>query len=101
MRDMELHEATDSEKDARDKLTFAAAGGREHVIDFTLNELEARLDARRFARIHRATIVNLSFVQELFPGVDGGLLVRLKDEQKSELSVARDRVRELKDRLGV
>jgi two-component system LytT family response regulator len=86
---------------SRDKLTFAAAGGREHVIDFTLNELEGRLDPRRFARIHRATIVNLSFVQELFPGVDGGLLVRLKDEQKSELSVARDRVRELKDRLGV
>ena len=86
---------------SRDKLTFACAGGREHVVDFTLNELEARLDPRRFARIHRATIVNLPFVQELFPAVDGGLLVRLKDEQKTELSVARDRVRELKDRLGV
>jgi two-component system, LytTR family, response regulator len=86
---------------SRDKLTFACAAGREHVVDFTLTELEARLDARRFARIHRATIVNVPFVQELFPGVDGGLLVRLKDEQKTELSVARDRVRELKDRLGV
>ena len=30
-----------------------------------------------------------------------GLLVRLKDERKTELSVARDRVRELKDRLGI
>jgi len=27
--------------------------------------------------------------------------VRLKDDQKTELSVARDRVRELKDRLGI
>jgi hypothetical protein len=27
--------------------------------------------------------------------VDGGVLVRLKDEQKTELTVARDRVREL------
>jgi two-component system, LytTR family, response regulator len=86
---------------SKDKLTFAHAGGREHVVDFTLSELEARLDPRRFARIHRATIVNVPFVQELFPGVDGGLLVRLRDEQKTELSVARDRVRELKDRLGV
>jgi hypothetical protein len=33
--------------------------------------------------------------------VDGGVLVRLKDEQKTELSVARDRVRELKQRLGI
>jgi two-component system, LytTR family, response regulator len=86
---------------AKDKLSFAVVNGREHVIDYTLNELEARLDPRRFARIHRATIVNLAFVQELFPAVDGGVLVRLKDEQKTELSVARDRVRELKTRLGI
>ena len=86
---------------SKDKLTFAVVNGHEHVIDYTLNELEARLDPRRFARIHRSTIVNLAFVQELFPAVDGGVLVRLKDEKKTELSVARDRVRELKARLGI
>jgi two-component system LytT family response regulator len=85
---------------AKDKLTFAAAGGREHVVDFTMTELETHLDPRRFVRIHRATIVNVASVQELYPGVDG-LLVRLRDEGKTELSVARDRVRELKDRLGI
>ena len=52
---------------SKDKLTFAVVNGREHVVDYTLAELEARLDARRFVRIHRATIVNLAFVQELFP----------------------------------
>ena len=85
---------------AKDKLTFAVSAGREHLVDYTLAELEAQLDARRFVRIHRATIVNVAFVQELYPGVDG-LLLRLKDEGKTELSVARDRVRELKDRLGI
>ena len=85
---------------AKDKLTFAASAGREHVIDFTMAELEAHLDPKRFVRIHRATIVNVASVQELYPGVDG-LLVRLKDEGKTELSVARDRVRELKDKLGI
>ena len=100
---------------AKDKLTYAVVNGREHVIDYTLAQLEERLDARRFVRIHRATIVNAAFVQELFPGVDalrqaqgapsesrgGGMFIRLKDEKKTELSVARDRVRELKDRLGI
>jgi len=86
---------------SKDKLTFAVSAGREHVVDATLTELERTLDSRRFVRIHRATIVNVAFVLELFPGVDGGLLVRLKDEGRSELSVARDRVRELKDRLGI
>lgn len=85
---------------AKDKLTFAVSGGREHLVDYTLAELESQLDARRFVRIHRATIVNAAFVQELYPGVDG-LLLRLKDESKTELSVARDRVRDLKDRLGI
>jgi two-component system LytT family response regulator len=114
---------------AQDKLTFAASAGRQYVIDYTLSDLEERLDPRRFVRIHRATIVNVGFVQELFPGVDalrpsgslrvapgkvegrrehstasesrGGMLVRLKDEQKTELSVSRDRVSDLKDRLGI
>jgi len=86
---------------SKDKLTFAVVGGHEHVIDHTLTELESALDARRFARIHRATIVNIGFVQELFPAVDGGVLVRLKDDQKTELTVARDRVRDLKQRLGI
>ncbi len=58
---------------AKDKLTFAIVNGREHAIDYTLTDLESRLDARRFVRIHRSTIVNAPFVQELFPAVDGGV----------------------------
>jgi len=86
---------------SKDKLTFAVVDGREHVIDVTLAELEARLDSRRFVRIHRATIVNLAWVQELLPAVDSGLMVRLKTSDKTQLSVARDRVRILKDALGI
>lgn len=86
---------------ARDKLTYAVVGGREHVIDATLTQLEGQLDARRFMRIHRSTIVNLAFVQELHADVDGGLLVRLRDDARTDLPVARDRVRELKDTLGI
>lgn len=86
---------------AKDKLTFAVVNGRDHVIDYTLSDLESDLDARRFVRIHRGTVVNVAFVQELFPAVDGGVLVRLKDEPKTELSVARDRVRVLKEKLGI
>jgi len=85
---------------SKDKLTFAVSNGRDHVIDFTLAELEERLDPRRFLRIHRAIVANLAFVGELYPGVDG-MVVRLKDERRTELNVARDRVRDLKDRLGI
>ena len=85
---------------SRGKLSFAIVGGREHVVDHSLAELESRLDTRRFVRIHRGVLVNVGFVHELYPGVDG-TLVRLKDEAHTELSVARDRVRALKERLGI
>lgn len=86
---------------AKDKLTFAVVNGREHVIDLTLSELDEQLDARRFVRIHRASIVNLAFVHELHADVDAGVIVRLKDEARSALVVARDRVRDLKEKLGI
>jgi two-component system, LytTR family, response regulator len=63
--------------------------------------LEELLDPDRFLRIHRTTIVNLSAVFEIDRWIDGGVLVRLRDETKTELPVARDRVRELKARLRI
>src|SRR5687768_5236284 len=86
---------------ARDKLTFAVVAGREHVIDYTLAQLDQRLDARRFVRAHRGAIVNVAFVEEIYPDVDGGMLLRLKDEKRTEINVARDRVKSLKERLGI
>jgi two-component system, LytTR family, response regulator len=85
---------------AADKLTYAVAGGREHVIDETLSALERRLDAGAFVRIHRGVLVNAGFVAELLTD-GGGLVVRLRDEAATQLPVSRDRVRALKDKLGI
>jgi len=86
---------------ARDKLTFAATATRSHAIDLTITELESRLDPAKFVRIHRSTIVNLDFVLEMHLYFAGKLLLRLRDEKRTELTVARDRVKELKERLGL
>jgi len=50
-----------------------------HLMRETIKGLEARLDPRRFARIHRSTIVNLSRVRELQPLFNGEMAVVLKD----------------------
>jgi two-component system LytT family response regulator len=70
-------------------------------VDFTLAQLEEQLDSRRFIRIHRSTIVNAASVVELHADADGALVVRLRDDARTELSVARDRERLLKERLGL
>ncbi len=87
---------------AEDKLTFAATvGGKAYVIDASISELEARLDPERWVRLHRSTMVQLPFVQELHGFFGGRLVVRLKDPKKTELQVARERVGALKAKLGL
>lgn len=55
---------------ATGRVTIAGSHTDPEAALAALRELEAQLDARRFARIHRATIVNIGFVEELFPAVD-------------------------------
>lgn len=86
---------------AEDKLTFALAGGKKHVVDYTIAELEQKLAARRFVRIHRSTLLNLAWVGELHTWFGGQMVVRLKGQNNVELTVARDRVRALKEKLGL
>jgi two-component system LytT family response regulator len=47
------------------------AGGAAHLVRGTLGGMEARLDPRRFARIHRRIIVAVDRVEEVV-GLDGG-----------------------------
>lgn len=86
---------------AKDKLTFASTLSKDYCLDQTIAELEDKLDPRRFVRIHRSTIVNVAYVRELYLWFAGKMLLRLKDEKGTELTVARDRVKVLKERLGV
>lgn len=75
---------------ARDKLTFAATTAKDYVIDSSINDLEQRLDPSLFMRIHRSRLINLRCVGEVV-----GSSVRLKDEKRTVLYVARNRLREL------
>lgn len=86
---------------ARDRATYAVTNATEHVLDMTIAELERRLDPARFFRIHRGALVNVAWVGELRADEDGHLQVCLRDPRKTELTVARDRVRALKERLGI
>jgi two-component system LytT family response regulator len=86
---------------ARDKLTYAATAVKNYVVDHTIQELEQKVDPRKFVRIHRAILLNLDYVHELNTWFAGRMMVRLKDEKHTELTVSRDRVRALKERLGV
>jgi two-component system LytT family response regulator len=84
---------------AKDKLTYAATAAKDYVVDATISELEARLDPGLFLKIHRATLLNLNYVDEVSSWFGGGMVVRLKDGKRTELPISRDRLREVKERL--
>ena len=86
---------------AQDKLTFAVTNGRRHCVDQTIADLEHRLDPAKFLRIHRSALVNVDWIHEVNSWFAGKVIVTLKDQQHTQLTVARDRVRTLKERLGI
>jgi two-component system LytT family response regulator len=86
---------------ANEKLTYAATPKKDYVVDSTIAELEQTLDPAKFVRIHRSTIVNLDFVRELYAWFSERMMVRINDGKDTELTVARDRVKMLKERLGL
>lgn len=68
-----------------DYMKFHVAG-RSHLMRETMQRLEARLDSRRFVRIHRSTIVNIDRVRKLSPSFAGEYVVMLHDGTKLKLS---------------
>ena len=64
-------------------------------------DLERRLDPARFVRIHRAALVNVDYIFEVNSWFAGKVVVTLKDTPRTQLTVARDRVRSFKSRLGL
>ena len=70
------------------------------LIPRTLQALETRLDPALFFRVSRQHLINLRAVRKVEPWFDGGLLLRL-GEQDPEVKVARRRAQDLRERLSL
>jgi two-component system, LytTR family, response regulator len=71
------------------------AGNDEYLMRETMNAFEAKLDTRRFMRIHRSIIVNLEKIKELQPCNNGEYIVVLRTGKELSLSRSfRDRIQD-------
>jgi two-component system, LytTR family, response regulator len=86
---------------SEDRLTYAAVDGKTYCLDISIAELEQRLSGAGFVRIHRGALLNLEWLEEVTPHFGGRIVIRLRDASHTELTVSRDRVRAVKDRLGL
>ncbi len=81
--------------------TLRCDDGRELLSEEPLDALQARLDPGAFLRVHRAAIVNLAFLRELQRLGDRRYEAVLSDAQETRVPVSRERLPELKRRLGL
>jgi two-component system LytT family response regulator len=63
--------------------------GKSHLLRISMNELEEKLDPKRFLRIHRSTIINFDRVKELHQNPNGEYIVVLKNGTELKLSRSR------------
>jgi two-component system, LytTR family, response regulator len=72
--------------EAADNYVCLHCGGETHVLRETIGEVEARLAAARFIRIHRSAIVNIDRIKELQPWFRGDYHVILHDGTRLTLT---------------
>ena len=74
--------------------------GEEYMLNSTLRDLLAKLDANRFQQVHRAYIVNIEQVEKVSPLFSGNFKLGLKDTAHTDVPLSRRYARKLKQFLN-
>ena len=72
---------------------------RQHIVNYTLEQLEDHLDPKAFMRIHRSAIVKIDHIHEMIPWFSGRYKLVLSGSH--EVIASRERSKLLKERLMV
>ena len=81
------------------RLVYAHTTERAYMTNYTLRELEERLDPALFFRAHKSSLVNLRHVKEIVPSFGGRYKLVMRDQAGSEVALSRAQARELRARL--
>lgn len=81
------------------ELVLLRAGGTEHLTEFSLSDLEDKLDGFGLVRVHRRALIHLDAVDVLEPVGSGGYTARMKDGRL--ISVSRQAARGLRRRFDL
>lgn len=83
-----------------DKTTFChAADGRNHILDFTLEQLEAMVNPAIYFRVNRKYLVCSESIQDIISYTNSRLRLVLKNSADHDVIVARERVQEFRQWL--
>lgn len=84
---------------SQEKATFCHADNRNHILDFTLEQVEALVDPADFFRVNRKYLVRAESIQDIISYTNSRLRLVLKNSQDTDVIVARERVQEFRQWL--
>jgi two-component system LytT family response regulator/two-component system response regulator LytT len=81
------------------RLVYAHTKDRAYMTNYTLRELEERLDPAVFFRAHKSSLVSLQQVKEIVAWFGGRYKLVMRDNGGSEVALSRTQARVLRSRL--
>ncbi len=81
------------------RLVYAHTGTDRYMTNFTLKELEDRLDMDMFFRAHKSRLVNLKQVKAIVPWFGGRFKLVMRNPGSSEVELSRAQARILRRRM--
>jgi len=85
---------------SRDKASYCCTSeGRNYLIDYTLEQLDAMMDPKQYFRINRKYIVGLDSFTDIITYSNSRLRLVLANSDDNDIIVSRDRVGEFKQWL--
>jgi DNA-binding LytR/AlgR family response regulator len=85
---------------SQDKTTFChTTDNRNHILDFTLDQLEGLVDPQVYFRVNRKYLVCSDSIQDIISYTNSRLRLVLKNSSDNDVIVARERVQEFRQWL--
>lgn len=79
---------------------FAAADGKNYILDYTMDEIEAMVSPDLFFRVSRSLIVSVESVNQIEPYFGNRLALKLKPVFEKDAIVSREKVNDFKVWMG-
>ncbi|TKH16851.1 response regulator transcription factor [Bacillus wiedmannii] len=86
-------------KNKENKTVSIYTTNNQYISTYTLQELENKLNAYDFLRVHKSYLINMSYVQELKPYYNGTYNLYLDRYDEQPIPVSRNYVKRLRNKI--
>lgn len=69
-------------------------------LSITLNEIQKKLDSKKFVKTHRSFIVNLEHIEEIIPWFNNTYMLKIRGKN-IQIPVSRSNVKRFKEIMGI